>query len=390
MSTLNCKNSLFKFNNANEANAYTVTAAVKSINEAFGAGKVSASNAYDAALKAQNEGDAAYDFIMAAADSRVNAGTAAQVSALNSAAALGELAGVEHSTYAASNLLADAVAEHLSLASEKEHDSDIWAKYIHSKDKVDGLAVAGLGAKYDAQYNGIVVGADLYKSGKATVGAALTYVDGSINGSTLAARTRNDATYYGASINGSLQNGDSAVIGDISYLHGKHDITQHNSGYSLTADAKTDAFSVGVRAERSVKAGVGKCVPYAGLRYLHLSTGNYTNSIGMAYAGDDANLWLLPVGVKYSADVKAGSWSIRPLAEAGYVWSMGDRDATQTVSLNGAGDGFGYDVADRGSYIARLGVEAEKANITYGLGYEYQKGDSVKSNRWTARLNWSF
>ena len=209
LSTVNCNNSLFKFNNPNEANAYTVTAAVKSINEAFGAGKVSASKAYDAALKAQNEGAAAYDFIMAAADSRVNAGTAAQVSALNSAAALGELAGVEHSTYAASNLLNDAVAEHLSLASEKDHDSDIWAKYIHSKDKVDGLAVAGLGAKYDANYNGIVVGADLYKRGKATVGAALTYVDGSINGSTLAARMRNDATYYGASIYGSLQNGDS-------------------------------------------------------------------------------------------------------------------------------------------------------------------------------------
>lgn len=69
---------------------------------------------------------------------------------------------------------------------------------------------------------------------------------------------------------------------------------------------------------------------------------------------------------------------------------MGDRNATQTVSLNGASDGFGYDVADNGSYIARLGVEAEKANITYGLGYEYQKGDSVKANRWTARLNWSF
>ena len=49
-----------------------------------------------------------------------------------------------------------------------------------------------------------------------------------------------------------------------------------------------------------------------------------------------------------------------------------------------------YDVADNGSYIGRFVVEAEKANVTYGLGYEYQKGDSVKANKWMANVNWSF
>ena len=364
----------------------TVSTTSKSVKDAYGSA-VFAANAYDAAVLA---GGAAADFVAKATDEHVNAMEAAQVSALNSAAALSELAGVERGTYTASNLLTDAVAEHLSLTSEKEHDSDVWAKYIHSKENVNGLAIANFGAKYDAQYNGIVVGADLYKKGKATVGAALTYVDGNINGNTLAARTKNDATYYGASIYGSLQNGDSAVLGDISYLHGKNDITQYNSGSTLTADAKTDAFSIGVRAEKSVKAGAGKFVPYAGLRYMHLGTGNYTNSIGMSYDGDDMNLWLLPVGVKYSADVKAGSWTLRPIAEVGYVWNLGDRDATQTVSLSGASDGFGYDVADSGSYIGRFAIEAEKANVTYGLGYEYQKGDSVKTNKWMANLNWNF
>lgn len=381
-------NSLLQFTKATDATKYDVTASVQSVEKAFG-GEVIAPKAYDAALKAA-DANAASAFIMNAADSKVNATKAAQVSALNSAAAMGELAGVEHGTYAASNLLTDAVTDHMSLANDKDHDSDIWAKYIHTKEDIDGLSVANFGADYDAQYNGIVVGADIYKNGKATVGAALTYVDGNINGNTLAARTKNDATYYGASIYGGIQNEDSAVVGDISYLHGKNDITQYNSGATLTADAKSDAFSIGVRAEKSVKAGVGKFVPYAGIRYMHLGASNYTNSIGMAYDGDDMNLWLLPVGVKYSADVKAGGWTIRPIAEVGYVWNMGDRDADQTVSLNGASDGFGYDVTDSGSYIGRFMVEAEKANVTYGLGYEYQKGDSVKANRWMANLNWSF
>lgn len=377
-------NKLLKFTVDTDAN--TVTTTSQSVKAAYG-DAVIAGDVYDAAVLV---GGAAADFVAKAADEHVNADTATQVSAFNSAAALSELAGVEHGTYAASNLFADAISEHMSLTNEKEHDSDIWAKYIHSKENVDGLAVAGADSKYDVNYNGIVVGADLYKNGKATIGAALSYVDGSVKGNTLAARTENDATYYGASIYGGIQNEDSAVICDISYLHGKNDITQRNSGTALTADAKSDAFSIGVRAEKSLKAGVGKFVPYAGIRYMHLGTGNYNNSIGMSYDGDDMNLWLLPVGVKYSADVKAGSWTIRPIAEIGYVWNMGDRDATQTVSLNGASNGFGYDVADNGSYIGRFVVEAEKANVTYGLGYEYQKGDSVKANKWMANVNWSF
>ena len=377
-------NKLLKFTVDTDAN--TVTTTSQSVKAAYG-DAVIAGDVYDAAVLA---GGVAADFVAKAADEHVNADTATQVSAFNSAATLSELAGVEHGTYAASNLFADAISEHMSLANEKEHDSDIWAKYIHSKENVDGLAVAGADSKYDVTYNGIVVGADLYKNGKATIGAALSYVDGSVKGNTLAARTENDATYYGASIYGGIQNEDSAVIGDISYLHGKNDITQRNSGTTLTADAKSDAFSIGVRAEKSLKAGVGKFVPYAGIRYMHLGTGNYNNSIGMSYDGDDMNLWLLPVGVQYSADVKSGDWTIRPIAEVGYVWNMGDRDATQTVSLNGTSNGFGYDVADNGSYIGRFVVEAEKANVTYGLGYEYQKGDSVKANKWMANVNWSF
>ena len=324
-------------------------------------------------------------FFNVAVSDRVNTTDAQQISALNNAAAMSELAGVSHATYSASNILTNAVADHMSLARSVDHDTDIWAHYVHTKENIDGLAAANSGAKYDAQYNGIVVGADLYKHGKGTIGAALTYIDGKVTGS-----TKNESEYYGLSIYGGVQNEDSAVIGDISYLHGKNEITQNNSGYVLTGEPKSDAFSVGVRAEQSFKAGAGKIVPYAGLRYMHLGTGNYTNSIGLSYDADDANLFLLPVGVKYSAEHKAAGWTLRPIVEVGYVWAMGDRDGQQTVSLNGTSNGFGYGVTDSGSYIGRFVLEAEKVNVTYGLGYEYQKGDSVKANKWMVNLNWNF
>ena len=369
---------------------YDVIAASQNVNDVYGEGAVAIAGIVDKTLATKDEGDKAFDFFNDAVNYHNNTTKAAQVAALNSVANMGELAGINHGTYSMSNAMTDAVAHHLSLATHGEQDKDIWAHYIHNKEDIDGMDLGGIEGSYDAQYNGIVVGSDLYKNGKVTAGVALSYADGNIDGSNIAATTKNDAEYYGASLYGRIDNGNSAILGDISYLHSDNDITQNNSGQEITASADADAFSIGIRAEQAYEAGAGKFVPYAGIRYMHLGAGNYDNSLGMSYDADDQNLWLLPVGVTYSAEVQSGDWTVKPVAEVGYVWTMGDRDTDMTVSLNGAADCFGFETADSGSFIGRLGIEAEKSNVTYGLGYEYQKGDTVKANKWMANLTFSF
>lgn len=383
-------NALLIFAGENADSKFDVTASYDKVANVYGAGAVEIANVVDATLAAKDEGDAAFDFFNAAANSNNNLTKDAQIAAFNSAANMGELAGVNHGTYSMSNAMTDAVTHHLSLATHGEQDKDIWAHYIHNKEDIDGMDLGGIEGSYDAQYNGIVVGSDLYKNGKVTAGVALSYADGNIDGSNIAATTKNDAEYYGASLYGRIDNGNSAILGDISYLHSDNDITQNNSGQEITASADADAFSIGIRAEQAYETGAGKFVPYAGIRYMHLGAGNYDNSLGMSYDADDQNLWLLPVGVTYSAEVQSGDWTVKPVAEVGYVWTMGDRDTDMTVSLNGAADSFGFETADSGSFIGRLGIEAEKADVTYGLSYEYQKGDTVKANKWMANLTWSF
>lgn len=376
--------------NGESGSKFDVTASYDKINNVYGDNAVVIDSVVDKTLEVGKEGDAAFDFFNAAANSNNNATKDAQIAAFNSAANMGELAGVNHGTYSMSNAMTDAVAHHLSLATHGEQDKDIWAHYIHNKEDIDGMDLGGIDGSYEAQYNGIVVGSDLYKNGKVTAGIALSYADGNINGSNIASSTKNEAEYYGASLYGRIDNGDSAILGDISYMHSDNDITQNNSGHEITASADADAFSIGIRAEQAYKAGAGKFVPYAGIRYMHLGAGNYDNSLGMSYDADDQNLWLLPVGVTYSAEVQSGDWTVKPVAEVGYVWTMGDRDTDQTVSLNGASDTFGFETADSGSFIGRLGIEAEKSNVTYGLSYEYQKGDTVKANKWMVNLTYSF
>ena len=214
-----------------------------------------------------------------------------------------------------------------------------------------------MGASYDAQFNGVVVGSDFYKKGNATVGAALTYMDGSFSGNTEAAHTKNDVDYYGLALYGRVEQGPMTYLGDISYLHGSNDLKQHNSGSTITGSTDSDA---------------------------------YTDSIGVRHDSDDANVWMFPLGLRYSADIKNGTWTIRPMAEAGYVWTFGDRDGTDKVSLGDASDAFGFDIADAGSWYGRLGVQAAKGNFTYGVAYQYQHGASVQSNTWTAAVRYHF
>lgn len=320
----------------------------------------------------------------------VLAGKARQADALNGVANMVALSGASYATFAASNMLADSVVDHMSLANALTHDKDVWAKVIHSKDTVSDANLGKMQGNYDSKYNGIVVGADFYHHNNVTLGAAFSYVDGDVSGHTLATSTKDDAKYYGLSLYGGLEKGDYALLGDVSYLRGSHDVTQHVAGEALTSSFDTDAFSVGVRGEKRISYGESKFVPYAGARYVHLNTDDSTNSVGLSYSQSGQNLFLIPVGVKYSADYKQGTWTIRPVAELGYVWNTGDRSVDQTVSLDGTANGFSYDVTDSGSFIGKVGIEATNGTITYGLDYEYQKGDTVKSNRYGGHINFKF
>lgn len=310
--------------------------------------------------------------------------TDAVKAALNSAAGFSGLANVAHGTYTMNGLFSDAVSGHLM----NRQDQDVWAYGFHSKENVNGFSFGG---DYDAQYNGVTAGVDLYKNGGTTAGVALTYGDSNVSGSNGFATTKSDSDYYGASIYGRFDRGSYALLGDISYMKGDHDVTQVNSGKIITASPDSDSISVGVKALKDYAAGEnGTLTPYVGLRYLRLSTDDFTANNGLHYVGDDQDMVIVPVGVNYTASISHGKWSVRPYAGIGYVWTAGDRSADQTVVVPEGADSFSYDTADSSSFIARVGVTTDCDDMSYGIGYSWQKGDSVSNNAWTVSASYHF
>lgn len=317
----------------------------------------------------------------------------AAIGAINAVANLGELAGVNHGLYTVSNQMTDAVANHLSIIDNEEASHEVWATYIHNKEDMDGMKLGGIEAKYDAKYNGVVVGADLVKSDKGTAGVALTYVDGDVSGTSSGVHTKNDAKYYGASLYGRIGNSNMALLGDISYMHSKGDITQYNSGVDITAKPKSDAFSVGVRAEWAVKIGENaKLMPFAGLRYMRLGTGDYENNLGMKYDVDNQNLFMAPVGLAYSGNFEMGNkdWHFKPIVEFGYTFNMGDKDTDQKVSYNGYEDTFGMDIVDSGYWFGRIGFGFSNERTEWILGYQYMKSENTRNNKYMVHFNYKF
>lgn len=316
------------------------------------------------------------------------------IASVNSFAQGAENSGASHSSVLAAFDIGSIVQDRLSLGSNaaavrggfgkaaaEEAGGDIWAQYIHNKDKVDG--------SYEGQYNGVVIGGDFAPRGKYHSGVAFSYGSGDSTGSA----SKNEYDFWGLSYYGGLRNADTNLIFDVGYSKTSSDIKG-----VVTAEPDTQIITLGVKGEKLYENGHGtRFVPYAGLRYMNVDTDNYTGTIdGSAaaeYSPDKANLWLLPVGISISNEnVTNDGWKLRPTADIAYVWTMGDNDNVMGVTVPGinASDRIGYDLMDSGFFVGRLGLEAEKGDWTVGVSYSYQKGSDSQSNKYLASVQYSF
>lgn len=302
--------------------------------------------------------------------------------ALEHAAAIAEMAGVTHGTYGFAQDFSGMIADH------KGEGSGIWANYLRQDKKVDGFQVAGRKAKYDVKYNGFLIGSDLISDENSRTGIAFAYADGSHTEKD-GVTGKNDTKYYGGDVYHHFTAGGIQYKADIGFIKSENDLEQTQLGTTIKGSVDGNAFFAGIRAEKEIALGASSLIPYAGLRYYRIHTGDFTDSLGMKHETENANLWNLPVGVEFRHEVKNGNWSLTPVAEIGYNFAMGDKDTKETVSLGGAADTFSFDIGES-VFLARLGVEAENSTWTLGGGYRYQKGSDTQSNQWYIQAGYRF
>lgn len=339
-------------------------------------GTVLAGAVYDAVIKG-GEDSAAYKFTDAVIQGQAGASDASEIArisnALNSHSGMTGLAGAGYGTYRFTTAFTGAAANH--------EEGDLWASYLHDKSSVDGLSVGSLRADYDLTYDGAVIGSDFYRNGDTTIGAAFAYADGDISTKS-GVYTKNDVDYYGGMIYGSMKGAAGMTYrAEIGYNRSSNDITQVNTGSRITGSVDADAFHVGVSAEKAIQTGTGVWTPFVGLQYIDLSLDDYSDSLGFRHEGDSAGLWNMPIGVNYKYEMANGSWTYAPTVTLGYRFAFGDDSLNETFSYNGVGSTFGTEIAED-SFFTRIGFEAKKDNLGFGVHYGYERGSNTEANQW--------
>ena len=388
-------NKLVKGSGSYSSGSFTVSTQKVKANEALPG--VALPNILDA-MSSQTDSPYAGIKYLSNAISGLNS-NAQTLAAVNSFAQGAENSGATRTGALAALDLGTAVQEHLSLAKAAAEQSGgfgkaavdtadnggIWAQYIHNKDKVDNMG----GVSYDGQYNGVIIGGDFADRGKYSSGIAFSYGSGDSTGSA----SKNEFDFWGLSYYGGIQNGDTNLIFDVGYSKTSSDVKG-----VIKAEPDTQVISMGIKGEKVISNGHGTSyVPYAGLRYMNIDTDSYNGSIdgktAAHYSTDKADLWLLPVGISISHEsVTAGGWKVRPTADIAYVWTLGDKNTAMDITVPGvnATDRLGYDIMDSGFFVGKLGLEAEKGDWTYGLGYACQKGSHAQNSKFMLNVTYSF
>lgn len=278
--------------------------------------------------------------------------------------------------------------------SQNVYSKEVWASYIHSKQKIDGMETGEfLKQNSEIQYNGITVGADLWSGRHGFGGVALTYADGSTFSSQKVSTVESDVDYYGLSVYNRQDIGKFSVQYDGGITHSKNDVTMSTVGaVDVTATPKVNIYNAGFRVENSCRlSGKTELVPFAGLRYTHIKTKEYKNSLGMRFDVDNQNMWTLPLGLEVRSNFGLiDGWQMGSTVEAGYSWNLGDRDSQQRITYGNAYDVVGFTTADKGQYFVKAALQARRGNLSAEVGYRYSKGHTTRDSRWNFNIGFSF
>lgn len=313
-------------------------------------------------------------------------------------AMIGEAAGVTSNTIDVAGDMADNSVLRLSFTQDNitgepkvNEDGAIWAKYIHNKHDLDGMASSFGDINSSSDFDGATVGVDFAKKGKVQSGIAFSYGDGDSHGMGI----NNDFDMWGLTLYGNVKNDDTNVIADIGFSESDNELTGTAMGKDIKADRDVSVFTVGVRAEKLYTNGSTQIVPYTGLRYYNVDPDSYTayydgQKFG-EYDADRQNIWTLPVGVSLRNEtVTESGWRLTPKVDVAYIWAFGDTDNSFDLNTGSGVDTLDYTVMDSGSWLGSVGFEAGKDDWAFGVGYSYQKGSHEEANKWFVNVEYSF
>lgn len=329
----------------------------------------------------------------------------------DSAARLAAMGGAVNAALTANRTTTDAVAARMgvgvganaegkNISSLGSTRGSVWATPVYTRGDSKGMEAQGQSYGNKTDMYGMAVGADYRVSRDVEVGAVVNVGKGEVTGKELASNVSNDVSYMGAGVYSRFKNGDTSVVGDLTYTQADNDLSSNLDvapDRKLSAAADTKVISAGVTAKRDFNVNGYEVSPHAGARFSHIKTSGHDVKMGdnvvASYSSEAQNVVSIPVGVTVSRNINSNGWNIKPSADVHVTANLGDTSSKGEVSWTGTRDlrtNVETEVIDRVTYGAAVGVSATRGNFTAGAGVSYNGSSSSSEVAVGANVRYDF
>lgn len=227
----------------------------------------------------------------------------------------------------------------------------------------------GTARGYSSDSNGFALGLEAKPTQDTTLGMGFAYTNTDVDGFL---RTT-DVDTMTAFVYGEYKPADWYVNGILSYAWSNYDEDRNVAGTAVTADYDADTFGLQVTGGHNFNVAGYAVTPEVGLRYFHLNTDGYTDSLGTSVADSDNDVLTGVAGVRFAKDFEVSpAFTVKPELRLAATYDIVDADNQSFVTLaNGSSYSVDGETLDRFGFEAGVGVTAQMGdNFEMALSYE--------------------
>ena len=269
-------------------------------------------------------------------------------------------------------------------------ETGIWAQALTSDATQDTRKdVSG----YDADSNGIAIGADGKLNEATTLGLAYSYISTDVNsgGGNKTEVTGNALTAYG-----NWTQGDWFVDGSSTYGWNDNESKRSIAGTQAKADYDSEFLGLNTSAGYTYRINQNLIVePQVGARYTNIRIDSYNekgSSAALSVGAQRYEVGELGAGVRLAAAFDLGKGSLEPQAKV-MAWHdfVGDEiSSTSTFVLGGTPFTTTGSDSVRDSYELGLGLDYKLDAWTVGGSYDYLSKTAFSADTFTAKVRYDF
>ena len=288
---------------------------------------------------------------------KLSSGTNADIAAVEQASATinpDKESVTQSSIVATQNSLTSVISDRISMAGLGRNGGDmnmdfggIWAQGLYNKTKLNN--------NFNGYTRGITAGIDGIINDMWTIGAGYMFAHSDVRSNTRDTDIDSSSIF----VYGQYKPSAWYMNAIANYTMSDYEETGNALGVGVSADYDIDVFGATIATGYNFIGGI---TPELSMRYMHINSSDYTNSLGIKNHFDDADYLTIAMGTKYEFDVYLmNGWVFRPQMHYAVKYDLISDEHNAIVTMPGVN-----------SYILgvnRLSRIANEVGIAIGMNY---------------------